>query len=232
MNSVLVLYDWPPSSDLNRIYLNSLEDAIIISQQNDPPLAFHWMRLSADDDDDQLEMHNLMQPNIELGCQGYISIIANISKFLEAKYEIQQSSVQRNQDQIFLFLSEELMVDERNDFFTNPILQSNSFRFIMTRNCTRITRIPSVYPNHLLITPDSNESNVFNLWTQAFVGKSLDEITSSMLVDRYVADEMVSPPLTDLYWDKIGNLAGKSLNISTLTYIPYSITKLMVNISK
>lgn len=44
---------------------------------------------------------------VNMGCQGYITILKDVPFFINKKYQISQTSSQRIRDKIFLFLMEE-----------------------------------------------------------------------------------------------------------------------------
>lgn len=83
-----------------------------------------------------------------------------------------------------------------------------------------------VYPRHILVSPSSTENNALQLTTQKFTG--LTDKNNPILVGTYYLNGTYQN-YTDLYYDKFQNLEGRIINISALTYVPYSITKTVVN---
>lgn len=78
-----------------------------------------------------------------------------------------------------------------------------------------------------MVVPSENSSETFDLVTQQFVGP----ITTlpTVVATYYERNGTVVPHKASLYWDKVLNLGGKALKVSTLSYIPYSITRKVVN---
>lgn len=84
-----------------------------------------------------------------------------------------------------------------------------------------------MYPNHLVILPSSESNNVFNLWTQKFVG--LDNKTPVLIASYNLSQENTIDLNYEFYRDKKSNLEGKILRPSTLGYTPYSICEFVVS---
>lgn len=84
----------------------------------------------------------------------------------------------------------------------------------------------SVYPNHLLVSRRTND--VYQLWTQQFYGKDKLNNTSPILLSTLNLSQTVDLDSLNLYSDKIKNLQGRILTTATLTYIPYSISEIVV----
>lgn len=74
----------------------------ILTNQNSPSLALTWFKVTSygdvEEDIDKL---------VNMGCQGYITILKDVPFFLNKKYQISQTSSQRIRDKMFLFLMEE-----------------------------------------------------------------------------------------------------------------------------
>lgn len=83
-----------------------------------------------------------------------------------------------------------------------------------------------MYPYHLLITPVTHE--YYQFWTQQFNGLGQVASTAPLLMRTVNLSETLSFDLTNLYYDKITNLNGRILPVSTLTYVPYTVIKSVV----
>lgn len=81
----------------------------------------------------------------------------------------------------------------------------------------------TVYPHHLAVVryPD----NIFKMLTQKFNGA--DDSKSILLMDTFLTNGSFKDG-AQLFPDKMFDLDRKDLKISTLTYVPYTITESVV----
>lgn len=190
-------------------------------------LATHWVRFSQStytDEDERVELiTQALHANIELGLQGYIVITSNLEKFLNIKYEITQYSAQRIRDLIFLFLSD--VTTNVNTLFEHSAFNCKAFIKIVVAKYYFMLCYMSfclVYPNHLVVKPRDQLNTAFDLWTQRFQGPvTINQ--DAILIDTYHQNGTFENNAS-LYWDKMWNLMGRPMTISTITYVPYSIT--------
>lgn len=77
-----------------------------------------------------------------------------------------------------------------------------------------------------MVSPSLTKNNTFELTTQKFSG-NYDRF-NLLTVDTFYQNGTFQKR-SNLYYDKFKNLNGRIINISAITYLPYSITEKMVN---
>lgn len=80
-----------------------------------------------------------------------------------------------------------------------------------------------MYPHHLAVV--RYPENIFKMLTQKFNGA--DDSKSVLLLDTFLVNGSFKDG-AQLFPDKMFDLDGKNLRMSTLTYVPYTITKSVV----
>lgn len=84
-----------------------------------------------------------------------------------------------------------------------------------------------MYPNHILVSPSVTQNNSFDITTQKFTGKN--DRFNPLTIDTFYLNGTFRKN-SYLYYDKLNNMNGRVVNISAITYLPYSITETVVNI--
>lgn len=95
LNSIAIFYDKSDSD-----YIRALEHIFI--KQHSPSLALSWFKVTSYGD-----LEEDIEKLVNMGCQGYITILEDVPFFINKKYLISQTSSQRIRDKIFMFLMEE-----------------------------------------------------------------------------------------------------------------------------
>lgn len=78
-----------------------------------------------------------------------------------------------------------------------------------------------------MVLPSQNSSETFDLFTQQFIGPV--STLPTFVATYYGRNGTIVRHKPSFYWDKVHNLGGKALTVSMLNYVPYSITRKMVN---
>lgn len=95
LNSIAIFYDNPDSD-----YVRGLEHVLI--NHNSSSIVLSWFKVTSYGD-----IEGDIEKLVNLGCQGYITILKDVPFFINQKYEITQTSLQRIRDKMFIFLMEE-----------------------------------------------------------------------------------------------------------------------------
>lgn len=83
----------------------------------------------------------------------------------------------------------------------------------------------SSYPSS---TSSKSVEEKFLLWTQEFVGK--ESYLNPILLDTFLANQSFQNN-EELYPDKLRDLKGKVVKVSSIVYVPYVISKFVVSLS-
>lgn len=81
---------------------------VLINKKISSIIVLSWIRVTSYGD-----IEEDLEKLVNMGCQGYITILKDIPFFINKKYQISQISSQRIRDKIFIFLME-----EKDDFPT------------------------------------------------------------------------------------------------------------------
>lgn len=80
--------------------MRALEHVLI--DQKIPSIVLSWIKVTSYGD-----VEGDIEKLVNMGCQGYITILKDVPFFINKKYVISQTSTQRIRDKIFVFLMEE-----------------------------------------------------------------------------------------------------------------------------
>ncbi|CAD7084259.1 unnamed protein product [Hermetia illucens] len=145
---------------------------------------------------DAEDFDNSIYNNADIGTQGYICLLPNTTAFISAKYNATQRSMLRQNDRVILMLTEN---ESPHVVLSSPHL--------------------SLYPRHLLIVP--RNSTHLEFWTQQYNGIG-GNYQATLLATFKTNDSSLN--LESLLPDKLKDLKGKHLKVSSITYLPYTIS--------
>ncbi|XP_055533378.1 uncharacterized protein LOC129723281 [Wyeomyia smithii] len=152
------------------------------------------MWIRTEDDKNYLRLNDA----IEHGCQSYITVTRDVMDFIQLKLDLKETTLQRIRDKNILMYYE-----------NNTLLDSTWF----TREALKI------YPNLWFIVPSGPQK--FDFYTQNY---SQTAVATVQLVDSYdfEANAFTGPGV--LFYDKLFDLAGRSVDMGVSDYVPYCMT--------
>ncbi|XP_055842665.1 uncharacterized protein LOC129909618 [Episyrphus balteatus] len=192
--SILITYNSSSTSEISGLLLDSVQASFQnLTQQGQFVIGIHWI-----DTAKQENLSELLLKYADIGVEGYITVLPNISEFLDARLYATENTVLRLKDKLYLFLSAD---ENPEDVLTNKILK--------------------LYPHHLFVSCYARNTSNLTLWTQKFIGPS--DNLKPMHLDTYLGNGKFAQNV-ELYPNKILNMAGRVLEVSSVTYIPYVVS--------
>ncbi|XP_055847718.1 uncharacterized protein LOC129913189 [Episyrphus balteatus] len=195
--SVLIVYNSSSPSKIIQGYVNATQSSFQDLTQQGLIIGLHWIDVAGLTN--QSNFNELMLQQVDLGIQGYISILPSVVEFLQARSYATEHSVLRLKDKFYLFLSED-------DASPKDVLAQE---------------ILKLYPHHLLVSarkcPD-----LLELWTQKYVG--IEDNFDAVYLDTYFVENRSFARNVDLYPNKLVNMLGRTMAVASVTYFPYVIS--------
>ncbi|XP_037823173.1 uncharacterized protein LOC119611595, partial [Lucilia sericata] len=231
LTSILIVYDSSNIifNELQQQYLDDVQQVFENQSRYGNTIGLQWINVANFNDTDEDLNEQILAAVDLVAVEGFITILANTSRFLHARYYATRYTTLRLKDKIYLFLCEP---GEENpkDFLANEILQ--------------------FYPHHLMVIPETiypesnnkknngqmqkpdiklttlTEENYykyrginFELWTQQYGGAEGN--LKAIHLDTYISGNGTFAKNIQLYPNKLWNLQQRTLRIGSLTYVPY-----------
>ncbi|XP_055908394.1 uncharacterized protein LOC129943156 [Eupeodes corollae] len=199
LDSVLIVYNSSSSSEIIQGYVNATQSSFQqLATQQGLVIGLHWINVAGFTN--QSNFNELMLQQVDLGIQGYISILPSVVEFLHARSYATENSLLRLKDKFYLFLSDD------GDASPKDVLAQ---------------KILKLYPHHLLVS--ARKCPDLELWTQKYVG--IEDNLDAVYLDTYYSESRTfAIRNVDFYPNKLVNMLGRTMAVASITYLPYVIS--------
>ncbi|XP_058827155.1 uncharacterized protein LOC131687124 [Topomyia yanbarensis] len=135
---------------------------------------------------------------VEIGCQSYLVVTRKVMDFFKLKLTLKEKTMQKARDRKILIYSENIT------FLDSSSIASNALKF---------------YPNLWFIVGSGNDK--YDFYTQHYWNGSPSDIR---IADSYDIAESKFIGGGNLFYDKMYDLHGTTVNLGVTDYAPYCIT--------
>ncbi|XP_046806357.1 uncharacterized protein LOC111674785 [Lucilia cuprina] len=244
LTSILIVYDSSNIifNELQQQYLDDVQQVFENQSRHGNTIGLQWINIANFNETDEDLNEQILGAVDLVAVEGFITILANTSRFLHARYYATRYTTLRLKDKIYLFLCES--EENPKDFLANEVLQFYPHHLMVipetiypesnnnvdvTTTATSTTRITdslsSFFNTNIDVTNNNNYNNYkyrginFELWTQQYGGAEGN--LNAIYLDTYISGNGTFAKNVQLYPNKLWNLQQRTMRIGSLTYVPY-----------